>query len=192
MTPSPYCTIGPFFPNQFSDGFNDLTRHAGKVARGQHIILSGRILEEGGQPTVNTIVEIWQPDANGIFRHELDPRCPQADPGFFGWGRARTDSQGYYRFRTVLPGAYEWNSEMRCAHLNLMVLAIGLTRRLVTTAFFPESDVASDPVLSSVTDPIARRRLLAVRDPASDNAGAIGYRFDLILRGPDETPFFLD
>ena len=109
MIPSPYCTIGPFFPNQFSDGLNDLTRHAGKIARGQHILLSGRVLEEGGQPTVNTIIEIWQPDANGIFRHELDPRAAQADPGFFGWGRARTDLQGYYRFRTVLPGAYEWN-----------------------------------------------------------------------------------
>jgi len=193
MTPSPYCTIGPFFPNQFSDGFNDLTRNGGKVARGEHILLSGRVLEEGGQPTVNTIIEIWQPDANGIFRHELDPRSAQADPGFFGWGRARTDAQGYYRFRTVLPGAYEWNGEMRCPHLNLMVLAIGLTRRLVTTAFFPEqADHGNDPVLNSVVDPNARKRLLAQRDSSLDESAATGYRFDLILRGPEETPFFLD
>jgi len=197
MTPSPYCTIGPFFPNQFSDGCSDLTRHDGKVARGQHILLSGRVLEEGSKPTVNTIVEIWQPDANGIFRHPLDPRCPQSDPGFFGWGRARTDADGWYRFRTVLPGAYEWDGELRCPHLNMMVLAIGLTRRLVTTAFFPEqsqyaNDATNDPVLNSVPDQDARARLFAIRDASADSGGAIGYRFDLILRGPDETPFFLD
>jgi protocatechuate 3,4-dioxygenase beta subunit len=192
-TPSVYCTIGPFFPNEFSDGCNDLTRHNGKVARGQHILLSGRVLEEGGKPTVNTILEIWQPDANGIFRHELDPRRGQADPGFFGWGRARTDADGWYRFRTVLPGGYEWDGSMRCPHLNMMVLAIGLTRRLVTTAFFPEQGGnVSDPVLDSVADASARARLIAKRDPGSDSGGTIGYRFDLILRGADETPFFLD
>jgi protocatechuate 3,4-dioxygenase alpha subunit len=193
MTPSVYCTIGPFFPTDFSDGCHDLTRNDGKVARGQHILLSGRVLEEGGKPTVNTIVEIWQPDANGIFRHALDPRCGQADPGFFGWGRARTDADGWYRFRTVLPGIYEWGGNMRCPHLNMMVLAIGLTRRLVTTAFFPEAaEKVSDTVLDSVVDPVARARLIAKRDSSADAAGAIGYRFDLILRGPEETPFFLD
>jgi len=193
MTPSVYCTIGPFFPSQFSDGCNDLTHHNGKPARGQHILLSGRVLEEGGLPTVNTILEIWQPDANGIFRHPLDPRCGQADPGFFGWGRAKTDAQGRYEFRTVLPGAYEWDGALRCPHLNVMVLAIGLTRRLVTAAFFPEtSGAVSDPVLDCVPDEAARARLIAQRDPPADSNGALGYRFDLILRGPDETPFFLD
>lgn len=193
MNPSVYCTIGPFFPTQFSDGCNDLTRNNGKIARGQHILLSGRVLEEGGQPTVNTILEIWQPDANGIFRHPLDPRCGQADPGFFGWGRAKTDAEGRYQFRTVLPGAYEWNGALRCPHLNIMVLAIGLTRRLVTTAFFPEQpDQASDPVLDCVTDEAARVRLFAKRDADGDSNGAMGYRFDLILRGTNETPFFRD
>ena len=82
---------------------------------------------------------------------------------------------------------------MRCPHLNLMVLAIGLTRRLVTTAFFPEqADPGSDPILNSVVDPIARGRLLAQRDSSSDEGVVTAYRFDLILRGPDETPFFLD
>jgi protocatechuate 3,4-dioxygenase beta subunit len=193
MAPSVYCTIGPFFPNQFSDGCNDLTRNNGKIARGQHIVLSGRVLEEGAKPTVNTILEIWQPDANGIFRHPLDPRSGQADPGFFGWGRTRTDANGRYEFRTVLPGGYEWEDSMRCPHLNIMVLAIGLTRRLVTTAFFPEQPgEPRDLVFNSVTDPGARSRLIASRDPNADADGAIGYRFDLILRGDGETPFFLD
>ena len=70
MIVSPYCTIGPFFPASFVEGHDDLTHYRGGVARGQHIVLSGRILQEGGVPTRNTILEIWQPDANGIFRHQ--------------------------------------------------------------------------------------------------------------------------
>ena len=189
MTPSVYCTIGPFFPAQFSEGTADLTRHDGRVARGQHIVLTGRVLELDAKPTGNTIVEIWQPDAKGIFRHPLDPRGAQADPGFFGWGRARTDAGGSYRFRTVLPGAYQG----RCAHLNLMLLAIGLTRRLTTTVFFSERpEQASDPVLECVHDRAARLRLFARRDAAADAEAALGYRFDILLRGENETPFFLD
>lgn len=193
LIPSPYCTIGPFFPTQFSDGSDDLTQYEGKTARGQHILLAGRILEEGGKATINTILEIWQPDSNGIFRHPLDPRCSEADPGFFGWGRARTDQQGWYRFRTVLPGLYTENGASRCPHANLMVLAIGLTRRLVTTVFFADRpDAVDDPVLSSVKDTAARRRLFATRDQSLDAEGIPAYRFDLILRGENETPFFLD
>jgi protocatechuate 3,4-dioxygenase alpha subunit len=192
MTPSVYCTIGPFFPTQFAEGTNDLTRDQGKVASGQHIFLSGRVLEKGGKPTVNTIVEIWQPDAQGIFRHPLDARSAQADPGFFGWGRARTDSEGRYRFRTVLPGAYEG----RAPHVNLMLLAIGLTRRLVTTVFFSDRssdsfEVVRDSVLDCV-DPSRRPRLFAQRDPSADALGALAYRFDIVLYGDNETPFFLD
>ena len=193
MSVSVYCTIGPFFPTQFSEGANNLTECDGKTARGQHILLAGRVLEEGGQPTVNTILEIWQPDSSGVFRHPLDPRSQQADPGFFGWGRARTDAGGWYRFRTVLPGAYESGGTWRCPHLNMMVLAIGLTRRLVTTAFFSEQpDAVDDPVLNCVEDTQARARLFVRRDASLDADGALGYRFDLILRGEEETPFFLD
>ncbi len=182
--PSPYGTIGPFFPSEFSDSTNDLTQHQGKVAQGQHILLTGRVMEEGGQPTFNTIVEIWQPDANGIFRHPLDPRSASADPGFFGWGRSRTWADGRYSFRTVLPGPYEGRS----AHIDVMILAIGLTRRLVTTVFFAQS---SDPVLDCV-DPGRRGRLVAKRDAGLDQPGVAAYCFNIILRGPEETPFFLD
>ncbi len=189
MRPSVYCTIGPFFPAAFSEGTSDLTQNNGQTARGQHIVLAGRVLELDGAPTLNTILEIWQADSGGVFRHSLDPRCPQADPGFFGWGRARTDKDGWYRFRTVLPGAYE----NRVPHVNVMVLAIGLTRRLVTTAFFSDRpEAASDPVLDCVSDPAARLRLFARRDASLDAGGALGYRFDLILRGEGETPFFRD
>ena len=183
MDVSPYCTIGPFFPASFAEGHDDLTKYRGHVARGQHILLSGRILQEGGVPTRNTILEIWQPDSQGIFRSSGDPRCSEADPGFAGWGRARTDAEGWYRIRTVIPGSYG----DRCPHANLMILAIGLTRRLITTVFFADDpDSVRDPVLDCVKDAAARKRLFATRE----SAGA--YRFDLILRGEGETPFFLD
>jgi protocatechuate 3,4-dioxygenase beta subunit len=187
---SPYCTIGPFFPGDFVVGCGDLTSFRGKHARGQHMVLTGRVVEEGNRPILNAIVEIWQPDANGVFRHPLYPRFQQADPGFFGWGRARTDAEGRYTFRTVMPGA----AEMRCPHVNLMILAIGLTRRLVTTVFFTETpDSVRDPVLDCVADPAVRSRMLARRE--TDRNGAAGplvYRYDIVTRGEAETPFFLD
>jgi protocatechuate 3,4-dioxygenase beta subunit len=185
---SPYCTIGPFFPAGFVDGCNDLTLTDGKCAKGPYIALTGRVLEEGGKPTRNTIVEIWQPDGNGIFRNPLDPRFADVDPGFLGWGRARTDAEGRYRFLTVVPGSYA----DRCPHANLMILAIGLTRRLTTTMFFSGTSAGvDDPVLNCV-DPARRTRLLAQREPDLDSRGLATYRFDIILRGENETPFFLD
>ncbi|SRR5712691_9316613 len=194
MSTSPYCTIGPFFPRQFVDGCSDLTAFEGRRAKGQHILLTGRVVEEGNVPTRNTILEIWQADANGVFRHPLDPRNPEIDPGFFGWGRALTDAQGRYRFLTVLPGVYSAEGgALRCPHINVMVLAIGLTRRLVTTIFFAdEPDAVDDPVLNCVTGAAARRRLFPTREPALDSEGIHAYRFDLVLRGENETPFFLD
>ncbi len=193
---SPYCTIGPFFPGGFVNGCQDLTSFQGKQARGQHILLAGRVVEEGNRPILNAIVEIWQPDANGVFRHPLDPRAREADPGFFGWGRARTDVDGRYSFRTVMPGVVNGyaGAEARCPHLNLMILAIGLTRRLVTTVFFAEQpDFVRDPVLDCVADRDARARMFARRE--NDRNGAAGvpvYRYDIVTRGESETPFFLD
>jgi protocatechuate 3,4-dioxygenase alpha subunit len=184
MITSPYCTIGPYFPADFVQGLNDLTQNEGDTARGQHILLTGRVLEEGGAPTQNTILEIWQADAAGVLRHPLDPHCAEADPGFCGWGRARTSVLGSYSFHTVLPGS----AAGRSPHINVMILAIGLTRRLVTTIFFQDAD---DPVLRCVPGP-SRQRLIARRDPALDSENVQGYRFDVVLRGENETPFFLD
>jgi len=184
LTISPYGTIGPFFPASFCADSNDLTSNGGHTAAGQHILLTGRVLEQGGAPTRNSIVEIWQPDAGGIFCDAQDPRAAQADPGFAGWGRSATDAQGWYRIRTVLPGAYA----DRRPHIDVMILAIGLTRRLVTTAFFADGP---DPVLDCV-DAARRHLLIPVRDNSFDADGALAYRFDIILRGDGETPFFVD
>ncbi len=189
---APYCTIGPFFPGAFVTGCEDLTSFQGKRARGQHIVLTGRIVEEGNRPILNAIVEIWQPDSNGVFRHPLDPRVEDADPGFFGWGRAKTDAEGRYSFRTVMPGVSNGYAESRCPHLNLMILAIGVTRRLVTTVFFGKApDSVRDPVLECVAEPAARARMFARRENGRNEDLPV-YRYDIVTRGEAETPFFVD
>jgi len=185
---------GPVFGHDaITESSSDLTRqHAGEPL-GERITVSGRVLDDRGRPVTNTLVEIWQPDSNGIFRNPLDPRFSQADPGFFGWGRARTGGDAWYKFITVKPGASrEEDGTLRCPHANLMILAIGVTRNLVTTVFFSDSpDTVSDAVLSCVP-PDHRRKLFAVRETSLDADGLPAYRFDLILRGENETPFFLD
>ena len=193
LVPSSYSTIGPFFLKPLVDGFEDLTLCNDKIARGKHILLAGRVVEEGNVGVLNAVVEIWQADANGVFAHPLDPRSAEADPGFFGWGRARTDQEGRYQFRTILPGpSREENGAVRCPHINVMVLAIGLTRRLVTTAFFSDTpDPVDDPVWNCVPSR-TRSRLRVARDESFDRSGVAAYRFDIVLRGENETPFFLD
>ncbi len=179
LIPTAEATIGPFFPPRYVDaGANDLTVFEGRKAKGEAIEIHGRVLQEDGAPLENLVVEIWQADGGGIFRHPADPRCSQADPNFLGWGRAATDAKGNYRFKTILPGA----PEGRAAHVNFMVMFSGLMRILKTTVFFGSD---SDPVLSAV--PSGRRELLVAKKQGPDR-----YRFDIRLRGEDETPFFDD
>jgi protocatechuate 3,4-dioxygenase alpha subunit len=173
--PTGEATIGPFFPPRYVDaGANDLTVFDGRKAKGEVIEIHGRVIQEDGTALENLIVEIWQPDAGGIFRHPADPRHAQADPNFLGWGRAATDANGYYRFKTVRPGA----PEGRAPHINFMVMFSGLMRILKTTMFFED---AKDPVLMAV--PAARRNLLIAKG---------NYEFNIRLRGENETPFFDD
>ena len=173
--PTAEATIGPFFPPRYADeGANDLTVLRGRKAKGEAIEIRGRVVQEDGAPMDNLIVEIWQPDAQGIFRHPADPRHAQADPDFFGWGRAATGKDGRYSFRTIRPGA----PQGRQPHINFMVMYSGLMRILKTTLFFEEG---TDPVLMAV--PATRRNLLVARG---------NYEFDIRLRGENETPFFDD
>ncbi|HSU06372.1 MAG TPA: protocatechuate 3,4-dioxygenase subunit alpha [Acetobacteraceae bacterium] len=188
LDPTVLLTIGPFFPRVLAEADNhDLTR-AGSV-RGVPIVLAGRVRESGDQPVRNAVVEIWQPDADGLFAHPADPRAADADPNFLAWGRCATNADGWYRFRTVMPGPRSDNvAGTRLPHVNMMLLASGIMRRLTTTLFF---GAGSDPVLSAVS-PELRERLQARRAPELDDAGAQGYRFDVVLQGTGETPFFLD
>ncbi len=175
MMRTPEATLGPFFPPQFSDAeAADLAR----AARGEKIEIRGCVTQADGAALSNLVVEIWQADAAGIYRHPADPRHRDADPGFAGWGRSATGADGVYAFRTVLPGA----PAGRAPHVNFMLMYSGLMRILRTTLFFSD---AADPVLAAV--PPARRRLLIA---TAEGPGR--FRFDIRLRGENETPFFED
>ena len=178
MNSTAEATIGPFFPPRYVDaGANDLTMLEGRKARGDAIEIRGRVMQEDGTALENLIVEIWQADAAGIFRHPADPRHAQADANFLGWGRAATDAKGGYVFRTIRPGA----PQGRAPHVNFMVMFSGLMRILKTTMFF---EGTADPVLTAV--PASRRELLIAREKQGI------CEFNIRLRGEGETPFFDD
>ena len=163
LVPTAEMTLGPFFPREFAQGANDLAGAGAKA-----IEITGRVTELEGKPLDNLVLEIWQADAAG----RLD------NPDFVGWGRAATDANGEYRFRTVRPGALPG----RAPHINVLILYSGLMRQLQTTLFFARAD---DPVLNAV-EPSRRNLLVAQRVSATE------YCFDIRLRGEDETPFFDD
>ena len=178
MIPTAEATIGPFFPPRYVDaGANDLTTFEGRKSKGEAIEVLGRVTQEDGAPLENLILEIWQADADGIFCHPADPRHAQADADFLGWGRAATDKDGNYRFRTIRPGA----PQGRLPHVNFMFMFSGLMRILKTTMFFEDGN---DPVLNLVLN---RKNLLIARKEDQHR-----YNFDIRLRGENETPFFDD
>ncbi len=184
MIPTPSQTAGPFFPASFIRAEDrDLTvGRRGEPIPGESMELEGRVFDALGDPVVNAILELWQADGAGRFPAAADP--------FRGWGRTWTDESGRYRFRTIKPGPYrvpghDWT---RPPHLSLMVLGSGLMRPLVTQLFFPDEPLnETDRQWQAVTDPAARRRL--VLQPVG--SGPV-YRFDIRLRGEDETPFLVD
>jgi protocatechuate 3,4-dioxygenase beta subunit len=184
---------GPVFPIRLTEAPTiDLTELRGKSARGVRITLSGQILEHDGRPVKNAIVEIWQPDAEGLFNHPADPRAASADPNFLGCGQCVTDGNGWYRFRTIMPGRRADDGSARLPHINLMLRAPGIMRRLTTTVFFSDDpDNADDPVLSAVPR-ASRGRVFARRAPEWDRMTDEAYRFDVVIQGVDETPFFVD
>lgn len=190
LVPTPWHTIGPFFPQSFfRDGDNDLAQD---TARGERIVLRGRVLEEGGRPCVNAVLEAWQADAAGRFPHALDPEAALADRGFRFWGRAWTDAEGRYEFRTVRPGGFVDPAGPRAPHVNLMLIGSGIMGRLLTTVFLPDVAAnATDPVLLALPAAL-RAKLVATPDGVAENLPA--FRFDLLLHGPPEaeTPFFED
>ncbi len=188
MLPASEHTIGPFFPQSFfREGDNDLRRRTPDAApsrRGETITIHGVVLKAEGVPCVNMVLEAWQADAAGRFNHPEDPEAALADPDFLGWGRAWTDAQGRYSFTTLLPGGYVEGNHHRAPHINFGIMGAGLMRIARTTVFFP-GDNAADPVFALVPAQV-QSRLVALPD------GPGRYRFDVILHGGAETPFFQD
>jgi protocatechuate 3,4-dioxygenase, alpha subunit len=173
LVPTGEMTLGPFFPREFGQGANDLTVLDNRKVEGEIIEIRGRATQGDGAPLDNAILELWQASPEGRFD----------DPAFFGWGRAATDADGNYVFRTVRPGACPG----RAPHVNLLILFSGLMRHLQTVMFFEgESGNAADPVLNAVNPAPLRDKLISRRKDKNT------YIFNIRLRGEGETPFFDD
>jgi protocatechuate 3,4-dioxygenase, beta subunit len=171
----------------------DLTRqHAGE-ALGERIIVSGRVLDEDGRPVPDTLIEVWQANAAGRYIHVRDQHDAPLDPNFSGAGRAVTDAEGRYRFTTIKPGAYPWRNHRnawRPAHIHFSLFGHSFLSRLITQMYFPGDPLfAYDPIFQAIRGP-ARERLVSEFDlDTTQPEWALGYRFDIVLRGRRATPF---
>lgn len=189
---------GPVFgQNDIDAGDNDLlTNYAkpGESPIGERIILHGRVLDENAKPVPNTLVEVWQANAGGRYRHKKDTYLAPIDPNFGGCGRTLTDENGYYYFRTVKPGAYPWRNMVnnwRPAHVHVSVFGSSFVQRLITQCYF-EGDplIPICPIVQTIPDPDAIEQLTAKLDlNATIPLDTIAYRFDIVLRGRRSTLF---
>jgi protocatechuate 3,4-dioxygenase, beta subunit len=171
----------------------DLTRQHRGEPLGERIVLSGRVLDGDGRPLRNSLIEIWQANAAGRYPDPVDDHPAPLDPNFTGAGRCLTDSDGGYRFITVKPGAYPWKNHenaWRPAHVHFSLIGPGLANRLVTQMYFPGDPLLRlDPILQSIADPRGRERLVAQFDlGVTVPDWALGYRWDITLRGRAATP----
>jgi protocatechuate 3,4-dioxygenase beta subunit len=176
---------------------NDLTRQHEGEPQGQRIIVHGRVLDENGKPLPATLIEIWQANAGGRYRHVVDNWPSPLDPNFTGLGRTLSDEQGRYQFTTIKPGAYPWHNSdnaWRPAHIHFSLFGRAFTQRLVTQMYFPDDPLFfQDPIFNSVRDEKARQRLIARYDhSATTDHWALGFEFDIVLRGAASTPFESD
>jgi len=185
---------GPSFGREVvAKNASDLTTvHPGEPL-GERIIVRGRVLDENNRPLANTLLEIWQANAAGRYRHECDQHPAPLDPNFTGCGQAVTDDEGRYRFITIRPGEYPWRNHhnaWRPAHIHFSLFGPSFATRLVTQMYFPGDPLLSfDPIFNCTADEKARNRLISVFDLETTLPEyALGYKFDIILRGREATP----
>jgi protocatechuate 3,4-dioxygenase beta subunit len=172
---------------------HDLTHQHEGPPLGERITVSGRLLDGDGRPLADSLVEIWQANAAGRYRHRRDRWPAPLDPNFSGGGRCVTDADGRYGFVTIKPGPYPWGNHpnaWRPAHVHFSLLGRAFAQRLVTQMYFPGDPLLPhDPIFNAVRDPQARARLVArLRLDHSQENWALAYEFDIVLRGLDETP----
>jgi protocatechuate 3,4-dioxygenase beta subunit len=170
----------------------DLTRQSAGEPLGQRIVVSGRVIDEDGTPVRDSLIEVWQCNAAGRYFHAKDQHAAPLDPNFHGFGKLLTDDQGHYRFVSIKPGAYPWRNHpnaWRPAHIHFSLFGNAYAQRLVTQMYFPDDPLFPyDPIYNSVPEP-ARRRLVSAFDLSLTVEGiALGFRFDIVLRGRDATP----
>lgn len=184
---------GPVFgPTDVTELDADLTRQHRGEPLGERITVTGRVLDSGGRPVRNQLVEIWQANASGRYAHQRDQHPAPLDPHFTGVGRCLTDDHGAYTFTTIKPGPYPWRNHLnawRPAHIHFSLFGTAFTQRLVTQMYFPGDPLfPHDPILASVTDTAARERLVAAYDhELSRPEWSLGYRWDIVLDGPSAT-----
>jgi protocatechuate 3,4-dioxygenase alpha subunit len=184
---TPSQTVGPFFnygmftrPN-LNVLVNDLTH-------GERIHVIGQVIDGDGTPVGDAVIEIWQPDANGIFNHPDDPRHADADPNFRGFGRSETVDNGRFSFKTIKPGTVPFDEEtMQAPYLSIKVFARGMLIHASTRLYFSDEPAnATDPVLGLV-EADRRHTLIAQRIESDD---LTTYCFNIVLQGDGETVFF--
>ena len=175
---------------------NDLLLNA-RVDRdpiGERIIIHGRVLDQNGRGVPGALVEVWQCNAGGRYRHVKDNYVAALDPNFGGCGRCITDQDGWYKFRTIKPGPYPWRNRIddwRPAHIHYSIFGHSFVTRLITQLYF-EGDplLKHDPIYHTIPDPEGREQLIAKLDmTAGVPLDTLGYRFDIVLRGRRQTPF---
>lgn len=188
---------GPVFgQHELGAQDNDLILNYAKqgLPIGERIIVHGYVRDENGLPMRNALVEVWQANAGGRYRHNQDQYLAPIDPNFGGCGRMLTDNNGYYFFRTIKPGPYPWRNRVndwRPAHIHFSLSGDAFAQRLITQMYF-EGDplIASCPIVRAIKNDDAVRTLIAGLDKtASVQLDSLTYRFDLVLRGHRATLF---
>ncbi len=169
------------------------TQHAGEPL-GERIIVHGRVIDSDGRPVPDTLLEVWQANAAGRYAHQNDRHPAPLDPNFTGVGRCLTDSMGRYRFVTIKPAPYPWrnsNNAWRPAHIHFSLFGRAFAQRLVTQMYFPGDPLfGQDPIFNAIPDPAGRQRLISTLDmDAAVPEWAIAFRWDIVLRGREATPF---
>ncbi|MGR3572000.1 protocatechuate 3,4-dioxygenase subunit beta [Brevirhabdus sp.] len=176
---------------------NDLIlNHAkgGESAIGPRIVVSGRVVDETGRGVPDALIEVWQANAGGRYRHAKEGYLAPLDPNFGGCGRTITDEAGNYEFRTVQPGPYPWPNgpnDWRPAHIHFSVFGRAFAQRLITQMYF-EGDpmIPLCPIVRTIASDAAVERLIARLDMrAAIPMDARAYRFDIVLRGARQTVF---
>jgi protocatechuate 3,4-dioxygenase beta subunit len=152
------------------------------------------VLDDNGRPVPNTLVEIWQSNAAGRYVHLRDQHPAPLDPNFTGAGRTLTDANGAYQFVTIKPGAYPWHNHRnawRPAHIHFSLFGNAFATRLITQMYFPGDPLFPfDPIFQSIPDEKGRQRLISTFDwETTKPEWCLGFRFDIVLRGAEQTPF---
>lgn len=174
---------------------HDLTRNAVKNGEplGERIIVTGRITDEDGRPVSNTLVEVWQANAAGRYVHKADQHNAPLDPNFLGAGRCMTDADGRYRFLSIKPGAYPWGNHTnawRPNHIHISLFGDYFASRLVTQMYFPGDPLLPfDPMYMGVPEKTRDLMVSKFSLDVTEPDFALGYVFDIVLRGPQGTRF---